>query len=92
MPDSSGTHLKVTVAAVQAVQEATLEGLVSPIEAYNCNLHFLDAIQDSKQVTCMTLEDWHETQEVDPVLSLVIGRLRDGTLGKGQSQTKDPPK
>ena len=31
MPDSSGTHLKVTAAAVQAVQEATLKGLVSPI-------------------------------------------------------------
>ena len=57
MPDSSGTHPKVTVAAMQAVQEAALKGLVSPIEAYSCDLHILDAIQDSKQVTCMTLED-----------------------------------
>ena len=39
MPDSSGTHLKVTATAVQAVQEATLKGLVSPIEAYSCDLH-----------------------------------------------------
>ena len=59
MPDSSGTHLKVTAAAVQAVQEDTLKGLVSPIEAYSCDLHVLDAIQDWKQVACMTLEDWH---------------------------------
>ena len=55
MPDSSGTHLKVTAAAVQAVQEATLKWLVSSIEAYSCNLHVLDAIQDSKQVACVTL-------------------------------------
>ena len=59
MPDNSGTHLMVTAAAVQAVQEAALEGPVSPIEAYSCDLHILDAVQDSKQVTCMTLEDWH---------------------------------
>ena len=77
--------------AVQAVQEAALEELVSPIEAYSCDLHVLDAIQDSKQVACMTLEDWHQAQEADPVLSLVITRLRDRMLGKSQSQTTDPP-
>ena len=85
MPDSSGTHPKVTATAVQSVQEAALEGLVSSIEAYSCDLHVLHAIQDSRQVTYMTLEDWHQAQEVDPVLSLVITRLRDGMLGKGQS-------
>ena len=57
MPDSSGTHLKVTATEVQAVQEAALEGPVSPIEAYSCNLHILDAVQDSQQVACMTLGD-----------------------------------
>ena len=91
MPDSSGTHLKVTAGAEQAVQEAVLKGLASPIEAYSCDLHILDTIQDSKQVTCMTPEDWHQAQEVDPVLSLVITRLRDGMLWKGQSKTTDPP-
>ena len=40
----------------------------------------------------MTLEDWHQAQEVDTVLSLVIPRLRDGMLGKGQSQAPDPLK
>ena len=39
----------------------------------------------------MILEDWHQAQEVDPVLGLVITRLRDGMLGKGQSRTTDPP-
>ena len=39
----------------------------------------------------MTLEDWHQVQEVDPVLSLVITRLRDGMLGKGQSKATDIP-
>ena len=92
MPHSSGTHLKVTAAAVQATQKATFRGLVIPIETYSCDLHILDATQDSKQVTCMTLEDWHQAQEEDPVLSLVIARLRDRMLGKGQSKTTDPPK
>ena len=40
----------------------------------------------------MTLEDWHQAQEVDPVLSLVISRPRDGMLGKGQSMATDPLK
>ena len=31
------------------------------------------------------------SQEVDPVLSLVITRLQDGMLGKGQSKATDPP-
>ena len=30
MPDSSGTHLKVTTAAIQAVQEAASKGLQVP--------------------------------------------------------------
>ena len=92
MPDSSGTHLKVTAAAVQAVQEAAPEGPASPIEAYSSDLHVLDTIQDSKQVASMAIEDWHQAQEADPVLSLVIARMRNGTLGKGQSKTTDPSK
>ena len=92
MPDNSGTHLKVTAALVQAVQEAAPEGPVSPIEAYSCDLHVLDAVQDSQQVACMILEDWHQAQEEDPVLSLVITRLWDGILGKGQSKATDTPK
>ena len=55
MPDSSGTHLKVTAAAVQGIQEATLQGPTSPIEAYSRNLHILDVLQDSKQIARMTL-------------------------------------
>ena len=58
LPDNSGTHLKVTATAVQAVQEAALEEPISLIEAYSCDLHVLDAIQESQQVDCMTLEDW----------------------------------
>ena len=50
MPDNSGTHLKVTAAAVQAVQEAALKGPASPIKAYSCDLHVLDPVQDSQQV------------------------------------------
>ena len=72
--------------AVSAIQEATLKGLVSPIGAYSCDLHVLDTIQDSKQVACMTPEDWHWAQEADPVLSLVITRLRDGMQGKSLRQ------
>ena len=74
MPDNSGTHLKVTAEVVQAVQEAALKGPASPIEAYSYDLHILDAVQDSHQVTCMTLKDWHQAQHLDPTLSLVISR------------------
>ena len=44
MPGNSGTHLKVTAAAVQAVQEAALKGPASPIKAYSYDLHVLDAV------------------------------------------------
>ena len=92
MPDNSGAHLKVTATVVQVIQKATLEGPVSLIEAYSCDLHILDAVQDSQQVTCMILEDWCQAQEADPVLSQVITRLQDGMLGKGQSKATDPSK
>ena len=81
MPDNSGTNLQITAAAVQAVQEAALEGSTSPIEAYRCNLHILDSEQDSQQVTCMTMEDWCQAQQADPTLSFIITKLQDGTLG-----------
>ena len=54
-------------------------------------MHVLDVFQDSNQVTSMILEDWCQAQEVDPILGLVIARLHDGTLGKGQSKAADPP-
>ena len=85
-------HQKVTAAAVRAVQEAALKGPISPIEAYSCDLHVLDAVQDSQQVACMTLEDWQQAQQADPVLSLVIAWLWDGMLGKGQSNMTGPTK
>ena len=77
MPDNSGTHLQVTAAVVQAVHEAALKGPTSPIEAYSCNLHILDSVQENQQVTCMTMEDCHWAQQVDATLSLVISRLSD---------------
>ena len=52
--DDSGTHLKGTAAAVWAMQEAALKGPTSPIKAYSYDLHILDSVQDSQQVTCMT--------------------------------------
>ena len=92
MPNSSGTHLKVTAAAVWAVQETVLKGPASPIEAYSCVLHILNAVQDSQQVTCMPLEDWCQAQQVDPTLRLVISRLQDGNWGWWQSKLTNPPK
>ena len=90
MPGNTSTCIKVTAAAVQAVQEAALQGPASPIEAYSSDLHVLDILQDSNQVASMTLKDWCQAQEADPILSLVIARLRDGMLGKGQSKATDP--
>ena len=74
-----------------AVQEAACKGPVSPIEAYSYDLHILDTVQNSQQVSCMTLEDWCQAQLVDPTLSLVISRLWDGTLGQQWSKLTDPP-
>ena len=91
MPDNSGTSLKVTAAAVRAIQEATLEKPVCPIEAYSYDLHVMGAIQDSNQVAQMTLDDWSQVQEVDPVLSIIIARLREGTLKQDRSKKTDSP-
>ena len=55
MPDSSGTHIKVTTAAMQAVHKAALQGPASPTEAYSSDLHFLDILQDSKQIVLPAL-------------------------------------
>ena len=45
MPDSSGTHLKVTVcSSAQLYKRLLFKGLVSPIEAYSCDLHILDTV------------------------------------------------
>ena len=90
MLDNTSTHIKVTAAAMQAVQEAALQGPASPIEAYSSDLYIMDVLQNSNKVASMTLKDWHQAQEADPVLSLVITRLRDGMLEKGQSKVTDP--
>ena len=92
IPDDPGTHLKVTAAAVQAVQEAALKDPASPIKANSYDLHVLNAVQDSLQVTCMTLEDWHQAQQEDLTLSLVISRVWDRTLGQQCFKPSDPPK
>ena len=76
-----GEHHWVTVAAVWALQEDTLKGPASPLEAYSCDLHILDLVGDGLQVTFMTTDDWHQAQQADPVLDLVILRMQDGTLG-----------
>ena len=60
---------------MHAVQEAVFKGTASPIEAYSYDLHILDTVQDSQQVTHMTLGDWCQAQQEDPTLSLVISRL-----------------
>ena len=80
------------MAAVQAIQEATVKGSVSLIEAYTNNLHILDAVEDSLQVICMTRDEWHQVQCADPVLSLVIMRLQNRPLSQSQLKTTDPPK
>ena len=74
------------------MKEAALKGPTSPIEAYSYNLHVLDTVQGSQQVTCMTLEDWCQAQQTVPILSLVTSTLWDGTLGQQQSKLMDPPK
>ena len=89
MPDNFSTSLKVTAIAVRAIQEAALKKPVCPMEAYSYDLHVIGAIQDSKQVAQMTLDDWCQVQEVDPVLGKIIMRLREGMLEQGRSMKTD---
>ena len=51
MPGNTDTCSKVTTAAVQAVQEAALQGPASPIEAYSSDVHVLDILQ-GQQSSC----------------------------------------
>ena len=92
MPDTSDIHIHITVAAVQAMQETALEGSASLIKAYSSNVHVLDPIEDSQQVTCMTTDDWHQAQWVNPVLGLIIVRLQEGTLSQCQLKATETPK
>ena len=92
MPASLGTSLKVNAAAIRAIQEAALDQPVCPIEAYSCDLHVIGAIQDSQQVAQMTLDDWWQAQEVDPVLGIIVKRLREGTLDQDWCKKTDSPK
>ena len=91
MPDTSDTHIQVTAAAVQAMQEAALEGSMSLIKAYSSDMHVLDPVEDSQQVACMTTDDWHQTQWADLALGLIIARLQEGTLNHGQLKATGPP-
>ena len=50
------------------------------------------AIQDSKQVAQVTLEDWWQVQEAEPVLGIIIKRLREGMLEQDWSRKTDSPK
>ena len=91
MPGSSGTSLKVNAAAIRAIQEAALDQPACPIEAYSCNLHVIGAIQDSQQVAQMTLDDWQQAQEADPVLGIIIKRLREGMPDQDWCKNTDSP-
>ena len=92
MPDSSGTSLNVNAAAIRAIQEAALDQPACPIEAYSCDLHVVGAIQDSQQIAQMTLDDWWQAQEVDPVLDIIIKRLREGMPDQDWCKNTDSPK
>ena len=81
MPDNLGTSLKATAAAVRAIQEAALDKPACPMEAYTYDLHVIGAIQDSQQVAQMTLDDWQQAQEADPVLGIIIKEAKRRDAG-----------
>ena len=92
MPDNLGTSLKVNAAAIRAIQEAALDQPACPIEAYSYDFHVLGAVQDSQQVAQMALDHWQQAQEVDPVLGIIIKRLREETLEQDWCKKTDSPK
>ena len=85
-PECMPNSLKVT-----AIQEAALDKPACPIEAYSYDLHVIGAIQDSQQVVQIALDDWHQVQEADPVLGIIVKRLREGTLEQNWSKKTDSP-
>ena len=91
MPDNSGTGIKVNAAAIRAIQEAALDQPACPIEAYSYDLQVIGAIQDSQQVAQMTLDDWWQAQEADPVLGIIIRRLKAGTLDQDWCKKTNSP-
>ena len=40
----------------------------------------------------MTLDDWRQAQEADPVLGIIVKRLREGMLEQDWSKKTDFPK
>ena len=40
----------------------------------------------------MTMDDWQQAQEADPVLGIIIKRLREGTLDQDWCKNTDSPK
>ena len=91
MPDNLGTSLNVNAAAIRAIQEAALDQPACPIEAYSYELDVIGANQDSQQVAQMTLDDWHQVQEADPVLPIIVKRLREVMLEQEWPQKTDSP-
>ena len=91
MPDNSDPSLKVTAAAVRAIQEAALDQAACTLEAYSYDLHVVGANQDRQQVAQMTLVDWQWAQEANPVLGQIIQRLRGGCLKKTGLKKQIPP-
>ena len=43
-------------------------------------MHVIGAMQDSQQVAQMTLDDWQQAQEADPVLGTLMEKLKTGAL------------
>ena len=91
VPKVSGIHHWVNAVVVWAMQKATLDGPMSSIEAYSCDVCILDLVGDSPQIVCMTTDNCHQAQWVDPVLGLMILRMQDRTLGQCPFKLTGPP-
>ena len=92
MPENFGHQSEGDSCSCEGTTRGYLRKACFPIEAYSYDLHVMGAIQDSKQVAQMTLDDWHQVQEADPVLSIIIMRLREGVLEQDWSKKTHSPK
>ena len=80
----------VIATAVWALQEASLKGLMNPIEVYSCDLLTMVPVENSQQVSCMTTKDWWQAQLGNPVVRGMIMKIQDGTLGQHPFKSTDP--
>ena len=85
MRQTSGIHHQVTAAEYKPYKRPPSK---VPLALLRC---VAVMVGDGPQVTCMNADNWCQAQKANPVLSLMISRMQDGTLGQSLCKPTDLP-